>query len=87
MTVKIEDRTVHIGWQALVGILVFTASTTWAISNGLHNINESVKDVRSEMHVAIDSVKNKQLIRSVQSDNHFQRIEDKLDQICKAQTK
>lgn len=81
MTLKIEDKTVHIGWQALAGILIFTVSTTWAISSGLNNIKDSIVGVRSEMHIAIDSVKNKQTARSYQTDLRFQQIDDKLDRL------
>lgn len=78
-----ERRTLHIGWPAAVSVLIFTISTTWAISTGLHTINQSVQDVRNEMHTAIDSVKNKQRDRGFETDFHFQSIENKLDRLSK----
>lgn len=51
------------------------------VTNKLNDINDSVNSVRNEMHVAIDSVKNKQDRRSYQSDLHFQRLESKLDNL------
>lgn len=81
MTVNVGRGQIHIGWQAAASVLIFTVSTTWAISAGLHNINESVQSVRTEMHTAIDSIKNKQQTRSFESDLHFQRIEAKLDML------
>lgn len=81
MTVLIENTPIHIGKIAAIAVLGFTISTTWAISAGLHNINESVQAVRTEMHVAVDSIKSKQQTRGFETDLHFARIEAKLDRL------
>lgn len=81
MAIPVEKTNINIGWPAAIAVLIFTISTTWAISTGLHNIGERIDGVRSEMHMAIDSVKSKQTQRAYQSDMKFQKIEDKLDQI------
>jgi len=69
--------------KAAIAVIIFTSSVTWAISSGLNKINSSINDVRQEMHAGIDSVKNKQMIRTIQSDAHFERIELKIDQLAK----
>ncbi|MFA6087417.1 hypothetical protein [Mucilaginibacter sp.] len=62
-----------------LGVLFFTVSVTWTISQGLNSINNSIGAVRTELHTAIDSVKNKQSQRAFQADLHFQQLEAKMD--------
>lgn len=79
----IERNRVSMSLITAGSIIISAIGLGFMISNKLNTINESVTSVRTEMHAAIDSVKNKQTFRSYQTDLKFQKIEDKLDMLAR----
>lgn len=86
----IEKNKVTLNLITAGSILISSIGLGFIISQKLSTINESITSVRTEMHEAIDSVKNKQTYRGYQSDLKFQKIDqeqiiinEKLDRLMK----
>lgn len=78
----IEKHKISISVVLAVSILISAVGLGFVISDRLNTVNNSIQDVRTEMHAAIDSVKSKQTQRAYQSDLKFQKIENKLDRLA-----
>lgn len=86
---EIQNRFIKgLTWKALGSILIATISIVSSIIMGFQSLKDDVKDlrleirsVRYEVRTALDSVKYKQQIRAIETDNKFKNIDDKLNRI------
>lgn len=92
---EIQNRFIKgLTWKALGSILVATISIVSSIIMGFQSLKDDVKDlrleirsVRYEVRTALDSVKYRQQIRSIETDNKFQKMDDRLIRIEQNTTK
>lgn len=80
----IKGLTLKVAGSILIGVISVTTSIVMGFNSLQAEVKEikgDVKSIRYEFRSAIDSVKYKMQLRSIETDAKFQRVDDKLIRI------